>query len=57
MNKDVARIMDKLMIKLGFDEKSGGYAVQAGDWGSAVARLMAVQFPKRCRAVHLNFCE
>ncbi|KAL9931934.1 hypothetical protein V8E36_009249 [Tilletia maclaganii] len=50
---DVARVFDKLMIKLGF--KDSGYAVQAGDWGSTVARMMAVQFPQRVRAVHLNF--
>lgn len=52
--KDVARIMDQLMCRLGFET---GYAVQAGDWSYHVARQMAVQFPQRCKAVHLNFCE
>ncbi|KAE8228758.1 hypothetical protein CF326_g6299 [Tilletia indica] len=50
---DVARIFDKLMIKLGYGKE--GYAVQAGDWGSMVCRLMAIQFPERVKAVHLNF--
>ncbi|KAK0538059.1 hypothetical protein OC842_001406 [Tilletia horrida] len=50
---DVARLFDKLMIKLGYGKD--GYAVQAGDWGSMVARRMAVQFPQRVKAVHLNF--
>ncbi|EST09049.1 Alpha/beta hydrolase fold-1 [Kalmanozyma brasiliensis GHG001] len=50
--KDVARIMHKLMLTLGYRN----YAVQAGDWGSAVLRSMANQFPNNVRAVHLNFC-
>ncbi|CAD6976472.1 unnamed protein product [Tilletia controversa] len=50
---DVARLFDKLMVKLGYGKD--GYAVQAGDWGSMVCRSMAVQFPERVKAVHLNF--
>ncbi|KAK0546345.1 hypothetical protein OC861_005310 [Tilletia horrida] len=50
---DVARIFDKLMIKLGYGKE--GYAVQAGDWGSMVARKMAVNHSERVKAVHLNF--
>ncbi|SJX64399.1 related to epoxide hydrolase [Sporisorium reilianum f. sp. reilianum] len=50
--KDVARIMHKLMTTLGYHN----YAIQAGDWGSAVLRSMANQFPHNVRAVHLNFC-
>lgn len=43
---DVARIMDKLMQALGYAD---GYAIQAGDWGSAVARSQSVQFPQRVK--------
>lgn len=50
--KDVARIMHKLMTTLGYHN----YAIQAGDWGAAVLRSMAIQFPNNVRAVHLNFC-
>ncbi|GAC98187.1 epoxide hydrolase [Pseudozyma hubeiensis SY62] len=50
--KDVARMMHKLMLTLGYRN----YAVQAGDWGAAVLRSMAIQFPQNVRAVHLNFC-
>ncbi|PWZ01176.1 alpha/beta-hydrolase [Testicularia cyperi] len=49
---DVARIMDKLMQGLGYRH----YAVQAGDWGAAVLRRMAIKYPQRVKAVHLNFC-
>ena len=49
---DVARIMHKLMISLGYHN----YAIQAGDWGAAVLRSMALQFPNHVRATHLNFC-
>ncbi|EPQ28553.1 uncharacterized protein PFL1_03857 [Pseudozyma flocculosa PF-1] len=50
--RDVARIMNKLMGGLGYQH----YAVQAGDWGSLVLRQMALQFPDRVLATHLNFC-
>ncbi|KAN0062036.1 hypothetical protein ACQY0O_006031 [Thecaphora frezii] len=50
--QDVARIMDKLMVGLGYRH----YAVQAGDWASMVLRCMAIRYPERVRAVHLNFC-
>lgn len=50
--KDVARIMHKLMTTLGYHN----YAIQAGNWGAAVLRSMAIQFPNNVRAVHLNFC-
>lgn len=50
--QDVARIMHKLMTTLGYHN----YAVQAGDWGAAVLRSMAIQFPNHVRAIHLNFC-
>ena len=38
---DVARIFNKLVLSLGFGE---GYAVQGGDIGSRVARIMGVQY-------------
>ncbi|KAJ9610188.1 hypothetical protein H2200_004965 [Cladophialophora chaetospira] len=69
---DAARIMDKLMQRLGFGK---GYVAQGGDVGSRVARVLAVDHPS-CKgntqnrlttdcpnilngvylAVHLNFC-
>ncbi|KAL9620026.1 MAG: hypothetical protein Q9160_005404 [Pyrenula sp. 1 TL-2023] len=50
--KDVARIMDNLMKRLGFGE---AYVAQGGDVGSRVARMLAVDHDA-CKAVHLNFC-
>lgn len=49
--QDTARVFNKLMIGLGYTS----YVVQAGDWGSFVAREMGARFPE-CKAVHLNFC-
>lgn len=49
--QDTARVFNKLMLQLGYPS----YAVQAGDWGSFVAREMGSKFPE-CKAVHLNFC-
>ena len=48
---DVARIFDRLTSTLGFES----YAVQAGDVGARIARIMAAEYPK-CRAIHLNTC-
>ncbi|BGP16444.1 hypothetical protein JCM10213v2_004446 [Rhodosporidiobolus nylandii] len=39
--EDCARLLDKLMVGLGF---GSGYAVQGGDIGSGLARLLAVNF-------------
>lgn len=39
---DVARIFNRLMASLGFED---GYVVQGGDIGSKTARLMAVEYP------------
>ncbi|THX54562.1 alpha/beta-hydrolase [Aureobasidium pullulans] len=47
--EDVARVMDQLMLKLGF---GNGYMVQGGDVGSKIARVMAVKHDT-CKA---NFC-
>lgn len=38
--EDVARVMNQLMLNLGFDN---GYMVQGGDVGSKIARVMAVK--------------
>ena len=39
--EDAARIFHKLAVMLGF---RGGYAVQGGDVGSKVARVMAAEY-------------
>lgn len=50
---DLARIMNNLMIELGFG--ATGYVAQGGDVGSAVSRILGAKH-EECRAVHLNFC-
>jgi microsomal epoxide hydrolase len=42
---DIARIMNTLMIQLGF---GGGYVAQGGEIGSKVARILAAEHDK-CR--------
>jgi pimeloyl-ACP methyl ester carboxylesterase len=49
--KDNAAVLNKLMLQLSYTS----YVVQAGDWGSFVARELGAQYPE-CKAVHLNFC-
>lgn len=46
--EDVARILNKLMVDLGF---GSGYIVQGGDVGSKIARVMAAEH-ESCKAVH-----
>ncbi|KAK5116441.1 hypothetical protein LTR62_007989 [Meristemomyces frigidus] len=46
----IARVVDKLMVGLGFGE---GYVAQGGDVGSFVSRILAVSH-EGCKAVHLN---
>ncbi|KAM0791441.1 hypothetical protein ACM66B_005896 [Microbotryomycetes sp. NB124-2] len=48
---DCAEILHKLMIGLGFTK---GYAVQGGDIGSVLARIMACKHDE-CRAINLNY--
>ncbi|KAF4997309.1 hypothetical protein FDECE_12126 [Fusarium decemcellulare] len=48
--EDVARIVNQLMIDLGFGAR--GYVAQGGDVGSAVSRLLAAS--QECKAIHLN---
>ncbi|KAH6970284.1 epoxide hydrolase [Fusarium avenaceum] len=50
-NADAARVMNQLMIDLGFG--GNGYIAQGGDIGSDLARRMA-KFHPECKAVHLN---
>ncbi|KAJ5635215.1 epoxide hydrolase [Penicillium longicatenatum] len=45
-----AETAHKLMIALGYDQ----YVIQGGDWGSAIARTMAVYYPEHIQAIHLN---
>ncbi|KAM3422195.1 hypothetical protein BST61_g2562 [Cercospora zeina] len=45
--KDTARVLDQLMLRLGYTE----YAVQAGDWGAMVARELGATFAQRCKDV------
>jgi len=49
--KAMAGICARLMTDvLGFED----YVVQGGDWGSIVATRIAVNFPDRLKAIHLN---
>ncbi len=47
---DMAEINHKLMIALGYPQ----YMVQGGDWGSMIGRVIAINHPSSCRAIHLN---
>jgi microsomal epoxide hydrolase len=47
--EDAARILDGLTSTLGF----ASYAIQGGDVGGRVARIMAAEYP-RCKVLHLN---
>ena len=51
-NKDVAALMNQLLLDLGFGD---GYIAQGGDIGASVAKLLGVTF-ESCKAVHVNFC-
>lgn len=46
--EDAARIIDKLMVGLGF---GGGYVSQGGDIGSFITRILASQYDS-CKAAH-----
>jgi microsomal epoxide hydrolase len=45
---DVARIIDKLLVGLGF---GNGYVAQGGDVGSRVAQLLSLNHAA-CKAIH-----
>ncbi|PWY96223.1 epoxide hydrolase [Aspergillus sclerotioniger CBS 115572] len=49
--RDTARIFDKLMKRLGYNQ----YMVQCGDWGHFVGRELASQYTNSCRLIHCNF--
>lgn len=49
--KKIAAVFDKLMGILKYDN----YIAQGGDWGSFVCRYLAIEYPKRCVGIHLNF--
>lgn len=49
--QDTARILDKLMKKLGHET----YVVQCGDWGHFIGRELGTKYTDSCRAVHFNF--
>lgn len=46
----MARIFAKLMDRLGYER----YGLQGGDYGSAISRQLAIQFPERVIGLHLN---
>lgn len=46
-----ARIFVKLMRRLGYSK----FFVHGGDWGSVVAKTMAVMYPDSIRGLHTNF--
>lgn len=48
-----ASLFRSLMVGLGFGEK--GYAVQGGDIGSVIARIMACKYPEEVKAVNINY--
>ncbi len=45
-----ADVFHKLMLRLGYDK----YAVQGGDWGSLIARGIALRYPDHAKALHIN---
>lgn len=47
---DQAAVFHALMILL----KYKTYIVQGGDWGSIIARIMAINYPDACPAIHIN---
>ncbi|KAF4335453.1 microsomal epoxide hydrolase [Fusarium beomiforme] len=50
--EDIARVVNSLMIQLGF---GSGYVSQGGDIGSKVTRVLAASHDE-CKAAHINFC-
>jgi pimeloyl-ACP methyl ester carboxylesterase len=47
---EVADVLGKLMARLGYTE----FCVQGGDWGSLIARAVAVRHPQACLSLHVN---
>ncbi|KAI9336202.1 epocide hydrolase domain-containing protein [Zopfochytrium polystomum] len=48
--KDISSIFAELMTILGYKT----FIAQGGDWGSGIARTLALMYPERCKAYHLN---
>jgi pimeloyl-ACP methyl ester carboxylesterase len=47
----VAEIWGELMSGLGYER----FAAQGGDWGATIATRLALRFPERVAAIHLNY--
>lgn len=47
---EIAATLNKLMLALGYNQ----YMAQGGDWGSLIARVMALEYEKQCIGIHLN---
>ena len=49
--RKIAKIFDELMTKnLGYEK----YIAQGGDWGGAISSFLGLDYPKSCKAIHLN---
>jgi hypothetical protein len=46
----MAAIDHKLMLALGYPK----YVAQGGDWGSMIVRIMGMEYPEACVALHVN---
>ncbi len=47
----IAEIWGELMSGLGYER----FVAQGGDWGATVATRLALRFPERVKAIHLNY--
>jgi pimeloyl-ACP methyl ester carboxylesterase len=45
-----ATVLNEVMLRLGYNT----YVVQGGDWGSMIARTIAIMYPENVKAVHVN---
>jgi pimeloyl-ACP methyl ester carboxylesterase len=50
-NARIAELMAELMTLLGYDR----FVAQGGDWGAGIATWLALRFPSRVAAIHLNY--
>ena len=48
--REMAAVDHKIMLALGYEK----YVAQGGDWGSMIVRVMGLDFPENCVAVHCN---
>ncbi|KAI9722193.1 MAG: hypothetical protein M1828_004876 [Chrysothrix sp. TS-e1954] len=60
--KQQAEVLNKLMLKLGYDKYNGDLAdtglplvVQGGDIGMGISRMISLMYPEHCKACHTNF--